>query len=239
MFGISLTDKKIISALNGKKLSVTDIAKVSNLVRTTVQYRIKGLLREKIVYKSNIIGRRVLYMLNKAIVNEARNSHLFEVFTGYNILHAYRYFFDAPKNTIIYSVQGVEAINRIIKILPREFLKEAHQKQKRKNIIIKGFSNRQVLSMLNKLNIEKLESHIGRGVGLKFINEDLFLGSCEVLSIKTALLITDTQRKKTILIKDKVITSFLHEIFSVFYNNFDKGEVFRLDHFFRETVKNN
>jgi DNA-binding Lrp family transcriptional regulator len=238
MMGTDSTNNKIINALKGKKLSVTDIAKASNLVRTTVQYRVKGLLEEKVISRSHIVGRRILYVLNKIAVNEARVSRLFEVFTGPNIQHAYRYFFDAPKNTTVYSVQGVEAVNRIINILPKDFLEEAHQKQKRRNIIIKGFSNRRVLPMLKEQNVQKLKSHIGRAVGLKFIDEDLLLGPCEILCIKSAFLIVDTKKKKALVFRDKTVTSFFYEILSIFYNNFEKVEVFRLNDFFGEIAKN-
>jgi hypothetical protein len=181
----------------------------------------------------------VFYVLNKKAVNSARESRLVEVFTGPQLVQAYKYLTEAPRQSVIYSIQGAEAIKNAFKILPEDLIKSAHRRYKRKNIILKGFTNKQSLSTMEGLDEEMVQSHIGRTVGLKLVEGDIFLGSCELLCIQSALLLINTAKKRAIVIKDKEVAYLLFEILSMLYNISDDIQVFSLNDYLKKLISHN
>jgi len=169
-------------------------------------------------------------------VNEARESRLIEIYSGKNIMQAYKYFYEAPKHTTVYSVQGFEAIHKLLQIFPTDILKNAHQKQKNRNIILKGFANRKALSVLQSVSPEINQSHEGRAVGVKLIDGDAFMGPCEILCSQHTFLIHDTAKKRVLVLREKTITKFLYEILSTFYDNSENMKIFKINDYWNELM---
>lgn len=233
MNGANPIDRNIVKSIGSGSLSASEISRKTHVSRTTISYHLKGLLSRKMISKSAIVGRKILYSVNKKAINEARESRLVEVFTSQDMIHAYRYFFEAPKNTPIYSIQGHDAIYKISKILPPDFIKKAHVTQKRRSIIIRGFAPKSVLPILKSLDKDLIQSHIGRTVGLKLVDNGVLMGDCEILCRKTIFLISDTTKKRALILKDKSITKFLYEIMAMFYDNYDNAKIIRLNDFLK------
>lgn len=239
MYNMSLLksiDKQVLKTIATKQLTVSEIARKTGFGRTTLNYRLKLLLKEKLISRSKIVGRRVFYSVNKKAVNEARESRLIEVFNGSNIVQAYKYFFEVPKNTFVYGVQGFDAIRKIIKTLPVDFLKNAHKKQKNRSVILKGFINKRALSILEDVSLEINQSHSGRTVGVKLVEGNVFMGPCEILCSQTTFLINDTAKKRALVLREKAITIFLYEIFSVFYDNSENVQVFKMNDYWDSLI---
>jgi hypothetical protein len=224
-------NRDILKALGARKLTAADIARKIGYPRTTIQFRLKGLLRERLISKSAYVGRKIFYSVNAKAVNEARGSRLIQIFTGTNIIHGYSDFVDAPKNSIIYSIQGAIAVKRILKALPTDFIKEAHRKFKRRGVILKGFANKKSLSMFSEIDTEMVKSHSGRSVGVKLIEGGIFEGPCELLCSMSSLLISDLEKRRAILLKDKDVVGLMFEILSLLYSSSEHIRVFSLNEY--------
>lgn len=229
-------DKQIIKTIGPRIFTASEIARKTGFNRTTLNYRLKILLAEKMISKSEAIGRKIFYSVNKKAVNEARESRLIEIYSGKNIMQAYKYFYEAPKHTIGYGVQGFDAIRNILKIIPADILKNVHKKQKNRNIILKGFANKKALSLLKDVSLEMNRSHAGRAIGIKLIEGDAFMGPCEAMSIQDTFLITDISKKRALVIREKTITKFLYEILSAFYDNSENMQIFKMNEYWESLI---
>jgi DNA-binding transcriptional ArsR family regulator len=232
-------DKDIVRVLETDELSATSIARRSRYGRTTINYRLRKLQSARMVSRSKVVGKEVFYVLNKKAANSARESRLIEVFDGPQLVQAYKYLTEAPRQSVIYCIQGAGAIRNAFKILPAGLIKTTHHGYKRKNIILKGFANKQALSTMKELDEEMIQSHIGRTVGLKLVDGDILLGSCELFCLQSVILMVNTAKRRVIVIKDKEIASLLYEILSMLYDVSNDIQVFSLNDYLKKLINHN
>lgn len=231
-------DTKIIDFLGNKKMNATKISKKLVLGRTTIQYRLQKLVREKVLHREKGFKHEVLYSINRNILNISGNSRQLGAFSDKNIIRAYKYITELPKDNVIYSIQGKEAVRNIFKILPNDFIKSAHSTYRRKRFIIKGIINKNTINDINGMDKEMAKSHIGRTVGLRLIDGNILNGPCELISCKSVFLISNTEDRKTFIIKDKNIVTFLYEIFAMLYETSDNIRIFNLNDYFKQLATN-
>lgn len=196
-------DKQIIKALGREQLSATRISQRAKLGRTSVQYRLGKLLNSRLVSRLTLNKRKILYRVNKKAVNELKNTRIIEIFTGKQMVQGYEYFLQLPRYSFILGVQGLGAVQKIFKVLPTDFIKRAHAIQKRRNIIIKGFTNKKALSVFDGAETAMIKSHHGRTVGAKVVDGNIFLSSSEILSSENLLLVSNLAQKRVVVIKDE------------------------------------
>jgi DNA-binding MarR family transcriptional regulator len=230
-------DQSIIRAIGATLISASKIAEKTGFGRTTVSYRLKLMEKEGLVSRKRVHGREVLYTVNKRAVNQARESRLIEVFEGSQILQAYRTMVYAKPKSVVYSVQGLDALRKLFKIFPEDYLAKVHRIQKRRNILLEGFVNKQAVDFLKDVDAKKIQSHIGRAVGVKLIEGDLFLGPCEVLCSKSAFLICNLKKKQAIILKEKQMAGLLFEILALLYHISDQVRVFHLNDYLKRLME--
>lgn len=213
-----LIDKKIISSLGASRLDAKSISKIAGIGKTTIQYRLIKMVKIRLVRKIIISNRKILYEVNKKAVNEARDSKILEVFSGVHAIQAYRDFLEIPRQHSIYSIQGTGALDTLIKYLPKKFIQNVHNRQKRKNILIKGFVNQNIQGLINEWPVEVINSHIGRTVGLKMVGGKILKGNVEILCTDSIVMFHNTKKKRVVVIKDNEISKFIFEIVEFLYN---------------------
>ncbi len=213
------TDKKIIQALGARRLNANSLSEKTSIGKTTIQYRLGKMLENGLIQRFVISERKILYGVNKKAVNEARSSNIIEVFSGAHAIQAYRDFLESPKQSTIYSIQGMEAIERLVKSLPQGFVAGAHNRQKRKNILLKGFVHENIRQTIKAWPSEIVKSHIGRTVGLKMVEGKILRGPCEMLCTESVIMFHNTDKKRVVVVKDKEISRFIYEIIGFMYDN--------------------
>lgn len=226
-------DKKIIQALGASRLNANSLSMRTGVGKTTIQYRLSKMLEFGLIHRFFVSDRKILYGVNKKAVNEARSSNIIEVFSGVHAIQAYRDFLEAPRQSTIYSIQGTEAIERLVKSLPHGFVEGAHSRQRRKNILLKGFVNENIKSFIKSWPAEMVKSHVGRTVGLKMVDGKILSGPCEILCTDSVIMLHNTEKNRVVVIKDKEISRFIYEIIGFLYDNL-RIPVFPLNEFLKK-----
>ena len=226
---IDLIDARITKALEKQSMYPSAIARKTKLPRTTISYRLNKLLKYKLV-KNTVVGRKCLWEL---VYPAEKQSEVIAVYDNKNILQAYSLLFSLPKESVIWSIQGSAATVGELANIPESFIKEAHRIFKRKRIVFKGILNPTALQVFDKISKSLAESHIGRGVGLKLLDENLFKESAEIFATTEFVLITNPSKQIAIAIKDPAMISIFIGMCKSLFNLLENVASFDMNQFLR------
>lgn len=214
MIGQDKLDEKILDLLGKEPSYPSVISRDLGVLRTVIQYRLKRLSKAGLIEK-RVEGRRSVW---SPIYMKEHNKNLYRLYKGREITQAYKHFFDLPHQSIVFAIQGSEAVKSEFKNLPELFIKEAHKKQRSKGIIIKGILSKKALSVFKNLSTTMLKSHIGRTTGVKTYDDEKFSGSGEIMSTPKMLLLANPQKRLAFIIKDPEITKIINEMFKTLFD---------------------
>lgn len=231
MIGLDKKDNEILDLIWKKPLHTSELARQLGIKRTTLTYRLQRFVKSGFV-ESTTSGRKSLYSPK---FNKTGAKNHFQIFKGREIASAYREFFDLPKNSIILSVQGSGAANAEMRNLPRSFITEAHRVFKKKGIILKGFSNEKAFKAFEKIEKPLIKSHIGRSLGIKVFNNNLFTCKGEIMVASKLLLLGNPEAKKVILIKDKEIVQVVYDVLTLLFELLEDTSTFDLNSYLKKT----
>jgi DNA-binding transcriptional ArsR family regulator len=221
-----------LTIINKGPLYPSEIAKKSGVARTTVAYRLSRLSKLGLVKKS-IVGRKSLW---KRVFKISKTPDYFKIYEGQEIALAYTELFSLPKDSVLLSIQGSEAITGQFNCLPKALILEAHRVFKRKRFILKGISNAGALGAIENIEKDLIESHIGRTVGLKLFTNNLFRTSGEILCTNNFLLLADPVKKSALIVRGSGITQIVYDALSVLIDSLDNVKNFNINEYFEKML---
>ena len=224
MIGLDNLDNKILKLLGEKPAYSSEVSLRLNVLRTTIQYRLKRLCEAGLIRKDKD-GQKSVWQI---IYKNSHNKNYYRIYESKEFIQAYRQFLLLPQETIIFCVQGNDAARSQLRIFPSGFIKEAHRVYKRKRIILKGIINEKTLETVDILDEDMLKSHLGRTQAIKAFSGDKFLGFGEIFSTEGVLMLSNLRLKTALVIKDKEITKMANDIFKVFFNFLNSYKTFDL-----------
>jgi DNA-binding Lrp family transcriptional regulator len=234
MISTDAIDDKILRLLTHSPLHPSELARKSDLHRTTINYRLQRLEKRNLI-KHTTQGRKTIYSLDFKKAEKQNARKYVQEYSGENIIKAYRELLTVPRNSIILSAQGSGAVAGELTRLPHGFINEAHRIFKRKKILLKGFSNKKSLAAFDHISKELIRSHIGRSLGIKILDKDIFTGNGEILAAKNLFVLANPGAKKAIVVKEKEIARTLYDLMSVLFEFLEKTPGFDLNTYLKET----
>lgn len=220
-------DKKILKTIETKPKHTSLISRITNISRTSVQYRLKKMEKEHLVkYYKN--GKKTMWA---PVFKLDHNKNYFKVYKGIFMYQAYAQLFKLPKNSILFTVQGAEGAKELYSILPDAFIKQAHKNFKKRGFIIKGLINENLLNIFNQMKKTTVRSHQGRTMGLKTFSGKIFSGHGEIISNSHLLLLSNPKKEQILVIKDREITRIIYEILELNFNLFEGQKSFDLNNY--------
>lgn len=223
-------DKQILDFLDQKPSHPSELARKSALSRTTIQYRLARLADLGYVQKS-IVGKKSIW---KSLYHKEKGKGYFKIYRDREIISAYAELLNLPRHSTILAIQGRQAAKMQFKHLPGSFLEQAHQVFKKKGIIIKGAMNREALRSFETLDETIMKSHVGRTLGVKVLDNNLFLGSGEIMSSKNILLLSNPATERATVIKDRGITEIVYETLSLIFESLGHIRSFDLNDYLKK-----
>jgi len=227
MISVNDLDNKILKLLGKEPSYPSEISRKVGVLRTTVQYRLKRLDNAGLV-KKTVRGRKSIW---QPIYKNTHNKNHYRVYSGRDIIQAYKQLLILPRQTIILAIQGADAAKSGFYNLPPLFIKEAHKILKRRGIIMRGILNQKSLGVFDKLSGDMIKSHIGRAQGLKMFSDDKFLASGEVMSTEKLLLLSNPKSNFALVIKDKGVTKIVNDTLKVLFELLDGDKTFDLNRY--------
>ncbi len=213
-------EKKILNLLaeNQKGLTATAISTLVKEPRTTVNFYLKRLaemgwarkikqtgypyplwyLVEKNEIKNTVSGFFASLGINAdtTITTTATN--------GYEqVLEAYEKILAAGKTERVFVIQGRQAPEAALKILPIEFVEKMHAGHKHKEIILEGIASEKSMAMFEQMSVRELRSHYGRLAVVYLIPDQYLNFDAEIFVFQDNIIIIQPAAKKALIIRDQ------------------------------------
>lgn len=226
-------DSKILNLLGKKPSYPSSIAKDLGFLRTSINYHLTNLEKNKLIKKEKI-GRKTIY----SIVYEKKGSKdLYKLYTGKDgLIQAYYQIFKLPKKSIILVIQGSESAKDELLNLPSNLIKESHKIVKKKNLIMKGISNKKILESLDSMKKDMMASHIGRTQSFRIVSDSKFLSSAEIFSTNKFILLSNPKNKKALIIKDKEIVKIINDTLSFIFEFMENYKTFDINNYLKNKI---
>jgi hypothetical protein len=218
-----LIDDRIMDALGEKPRGVSELARKLGEGRTTIAYRLKKLHEGGEAHQA----KRGKY--NAAVwelcYRPERTRAKIQVFSDRAWVRAYASLFSLPSGSVIYTVQGKQALYDGFRAIPREFIIRTRRMYKRKGIVIKGVINRNYLPVFNSIDNEMIAAHAdGGGLGARTVASKKFAGAGELIATKECAIFTHPGKRRSILIKDEAMVEAFYEAMEELFDLMEKGD---------------
>lgn len=231
MIILDTIDKKILALLAKQATYSSALARVLEIPRTTISFRL-GRLQEFQKVSGEVVGRKTIWRIPRARIH---NKSHYRIFEGNEFLECYKAIETLPPESTVYAVQGKGAADVIFKRIPEELIKELHRTIKRKRIIMHAIANKSITKIISTLNTTLKKSHVGRIQGVKLV-DGKFLSSAELFITPLYISIINPDKKIGILIKDPTVISLIYDFAFLFFALSDKLETFDLNRFIQESL---
>lgn len=232
--GLSDKDQSVLRCLSEKKTeTVTGIAGVIGMPRTTVEFLLRGLNERGFVERVRVKGhkewrrvkiekltqrvRDVLRGLEKvgkiAGSIESRDIGI-EVYMGLsNIKKVYERMLTLSRGGRVYVLQGNRSVELQLKKIDKQYLFGFHQRIKKRRIVIEGIIGESALQLFDKMENDELESHAGRLVVAYVVPDDFVDFDIDVILLREVVLLVDMVSEHVVVIRNQSIVGVLHSMF--------------------------
>jgi DNA-binding transcriptional ArsR family regulator len=243
LLGLTKNEINILGLLKkgANSMAVSDISRVTKMPRMTVYLGLESLKKRGLTDYKRKGKRRFWYMVDTKTftsnvihaltaltggseIGITTNNSGFTIYRGIDSLYkSWESLKDLPPHTRVYGIQPTASIKLSVKKLDWKRLKPLQETILGKPIIIDGVIPEDYYPVYAKLfahdkDLQKrsLESFIGRGTDMTFIDERYFKDSeTELLILPNVAYLTDWRNEVAIEIKDAVMLAFLRQLYEL------------------------
>lgn len=236
ILNLSSKEAKILNYLKSNQTTtVTSLAKLTKIPRTSVEFYLKnhkkrGLV-EKVKIKNHFEWQKVddLCLASKfrGLINNLDyyseiigkiedKSIIIEVFRSQKkiIEAATKILKFNPAHRVFY-IQCADSPKYQISKIPKQFVFEFHHKLKKSGIIMEVIAAQAILPYFKKLSKKELESHLGRPMINYLVPNEFVDFGADVIMHKDLIIILNYSDESVIFIKNKLIANIFTKLFEL------------------------
>jgi len=251
ILGLSAKEIAIIKRLKQtNSLKVTNLARLTRIPRTSVEFLLKKLNKRGLVEKVKIrnhyewqkVDDAILATKFRQLINNLDfysevigkiedKSIIIEVFRSKaKIIEAATKILKFNPAYRVYYIQCAASAKYQMEKFPKQFVLEFHRKLKKSGIIMEVITAESILPYFNSLSKKELQSHLGRPL-ITYLVPDQFVDfGADIIIHKNLIIILNYDDESVIYIKNKLFASIfanLFELIQSYSKKYDLNEYMR------------
>lgn len=229
ILGLSYEQTQILAVLNpDEPLSVSSVAQLSCIARTTTSYHLHKLYtrgfveRVKIgsLFRWRLRSRRSLkYDLESAISiltfsngADATKDNVLVEHGLQNVYAALERILELNRTERVYVIQGNIAAEESVRKINERFMFRLHERIKEKEIIMEGVIGERVLALFQKLSKEQLQSHAGRLMITHVVPDEYMEFNTEMFLFRKTVMFVNAQEGTAVIINNSAAVDALRSM---------------------------
>ncbi len=214
LLDLSVEEMKILRVLStSATLNVSNIAKASDVPRTTVYFLLQKLQKRGLVDRVKIRGHFEWKSLETTVspltrIKKDTVTNIESLVTSYDGIDAIKFIYlkilEHAKSERLYFIQGNEQAKPSISKIDKKFLFNFHQAVKKYGVIVEGVAGEKILSIFKTLSADELASHGDRRVIIHLMPDSIMdTVLVDIIVIKDTVFVVDLSKEKIIEIEFK------------------------------------